>query len=215
MLISVITGAWVYNTAEIWPHKHTHKCKVISLLVCPFQAVTTCKPEHSFLPLTLLSFWRNTPLCLSPHAWCPLSECRGNLELVFLLTSEKDTPSGLRISVAEVLRDARPIHLGHKCLFPVAPEQQPDHVMYFVHLNNEGMYVTSRWELCELSIVPLLLSFCCEQLCPQMKGYLGMQKVWSWTEMHLQLADVSKNSTLVINHKDYEIIFCLCVFNQS
>lgn len=27
--------------------------------------------------------------------------------------------------------------------------------------------------------------------------------------MHLQLADVSKNSTLVINHKDYEIIFCV------
>lgn len=154
---------------------------------------------------------------LVPYAWCPISKCLGNLELVFLLTSENDAPSELRISVAEVLRDARSIHLGHKCLFPVAPEQQPDHVTYFVHLNEKG-----HMSLLGGSSVSCHMFHCCfspfvvrAALASRMKGYLGMQKVWSWTEKHLQLADVSKNSTLVINHKDYEIIFCLCVFNQS
>lgn len=108
--------------------------------------------------------------------------------------------------------------LGHKCLFPVAPEQQPDCVTYFVHLNNEKGHMS----LLGGSSVSCHMFHCCfspfvvrAALASRVKGYLGMQKVWSWTEMHLQLADVSKKSTLVINHKDYEIIFCLCVFNQS
>ena len=101
---------------------------------------------------------------------------------MFLPTSENDTPSELRISVAEVLRDARPIHLGHKCLFPVAAEQQPDHVMYFVHLNNEK----GRMSLLGGSSVSCHVFHCCfspfvvrAALAPQMRGYLGMQKVWS------------------------------------
>lgn len=157
-------------------------------------------------------------LCVScPICLMSLSECCGNLELVFLLTSENDTPSELRISVAEVLRDARPIHLGHKCLFPLAPEQQPDHVLYFVHLNEKGCV-----SLLGGSSVGCHMFHCCfppfamrGALASQMKSCAGRREVCGWTEMPLQWADVSKKSTFVINHKDYEIIFCLCVFNRS